>query len=282
MLCLGAGDVVVLYGRSAAAEALLMAAHAGAVASGGGPAAPLSVIVIETGVPGEGTGAAQRLADAGVPTMLVPASGAAQALRFATLLLCGCVSVLGDGSVLGRAGQAAVALVASHLGVPCVIAAEGFKFSDRVLAGCDATVINELGPSHHVVGVPPMPTVQIKSGATGGVPPAVAALAKLPWTDTAAAGPGPVVAAGWLPPAATAAVPSGSALPLLHVLHPLLDVTPPTLVHGFITEAHAALVPPATVPALLRAIEGDGEESAVETDGEEGDEQGSDGGDESE
>jgi translation initiation factor 2B subunit (eIF-2B alpha/beta/delta family) len=131
-LSLAAGDSLLVHGRSTAVEAVLTTACSALAAAG---AEPLYVIVVDAAPRFGGQALAKRLTAAGARVTYCHASGASSVLANGrvTAVFLGAVSVQGDGSILGEAGQAGLALLAKEAGVPVLALAEGYKLSSRVL-----------------------------------------------------------------------------------------------------------------------------------------------------
>lgn len=72
-----------------------------------------------------------------------PLSGAAFALKDVSKVILGASCLLSNGSMLAPAGTAMVASLAKAKQIPVIVAAESYKFSDKVQL--DSIVFNELG-----------------------------------------------------------------------------------------------------------------------------------------
>mmetsp|Transcript_8740 Transcript_8740/g.12127 ORF Transcript_8740/g.12127 Transcript_8740/m.12127 type:complete len:507 (+) Transcript_8740:26-1546(+) len=99
-----------------------------------------------------------------------PLSGAAAVMKDATKVLLGASCLLSNGSMLAPAGTAMVAALAKARQVPVLVAAESYKFSDKVQL--DSIVFNELGNGAEIVSMQPpsaaaMNIVGAAYGATG-------------------------------------------------------------------------------------------------------------------
>lgn len=250
---IGAGSTVLVYGQSAAAVGILAAAaaqHPGRV----------SAIVVDARPHMTGQGMAARVAKAGVTVSYTTLAGIAAALPRCTCTLLGAAAVFGDGSVLGWAGQAVVALLASQAGLPVYVAAETYKFTDRTVS--DSIALNELAPlttvaTQSTTPVPwpasasslpaSAPVVAPTAGGGGGgggkckgkdAPPLV-----VPYEDS-----GSWRANGQSILSTSPADPKTAPrlLPLLR------DTTPGSVITGFFTEA--GHVPSHCVPVVLREI----------------------------
>jgi translation initiation factor eIF-2B subunit delta len=65
---------------------------------------------------------------------------------------------MSNGTVMGRAGSAAVAMVASSHRKPVIVCCESFKFHERVQL--DAITHNELGDPDVLAAIPGQPDTQ--------------------------------------------------------------------------------------------------------------------------
>ncbi len=96
----------------------------------------------------EGRTLAAALADAGMPTTLVPDAGGSSLLAEATCALIGADAVLQDAAVVNKIGSYALALAATYHGKPTYVACETMKFDARYDAaswpGTDARDPNEV------------------------------------------------------------------------------------------------------------------------------------------
>lgn len=192
------GATVMTYGRSAGVEAVLLAAHSAftdaalssssaadsdeSSNSSSSPPLPgrawprhstIRVIVVDSRPHLEGQASARALTSAGVPVTYVNLSSAAHVLASVDVLLLGAASVLGDGSVLGRAGAAMLASVAKADGKPVAVVAESFKLSDRTVTS--SVAVNELLPTSDVTH--PLPHAARRRAAPQALVNAAAAAA---------------------------------------------------------------------------------------------------------
>jgi hypothetical protein len=83
-------------------------------------------------VRGPGEGAEPRPCAVGAPN---PARRPRPPAPQATKVLLGAAAVLSNGTVMSRAGSAAVAMMASAAGKPVLVACESIKFHERVQVG---------------------------------------------------------------------------------------------------------------------------------------------------
>eukprot|EP00768_Dysnectes_brevis_P003370 gnl/Dysnectes_brevis/2415_a2865_1484.p1 GENE.gnl/Dysnectes_brevis/2415_a2865_1484~~gnl/Dysnectes_brevis/2415_a2865_1484.p1 ORF type:complete len:413 (+),score=58.49 gnl/Dysnectes_brevis/2415_a2865_1484:449-1687(+) len=94
--------------------------------------APFEVSVIDSFPSSAALRVATALSAAKINTSYGLLGGAAQAIRGASMVLSGAYSMMGDGSMLARAGTALVASLAHRNGVPFIVLCESYKFSPRV------------------------------------------------------------------------------------------------------------------------------------------------------
>ncbi len=76
-------------------------------------------------------------------------------------VLLGASAVHTNGTVLSRAGTAAVAMMAATFGKPLLICCETYKFHERVQL--DSFTYNELGDPNDLIRVPARPAVSALS-----------------------------------------------------------------------------------------------------------------------
>jgi translation initiation factor 2B subunit (eIF-2B alpha/beta/delta family) len=227
---LAPGRRVAVLGRSAAVEALLVEAHA-RLAPGGGDS--FSVLLLPGAVAGEGEAAAARLASAGVRVALCAGTAVDEALSGADALLLGAAAVLGDGSLLARAGAAAACLraAAAEPPVPVVVAAESFKFVELLLPPGDGSAVAEVRLRE---GAPPAPAPAAKAPPAE---PASEELLRVPWSGGGGGG--------------DARAPRAAP----HELCVFLDCVPAALVSGYVTELAPALLSPGDAALVVAAVE---------------------------
>lgn len=73
-------------------------------------------------------------------------------MREVTKVLLGAAAILSNGTVLSRAGSAAVAMSAAASSKPVLVCCEAFKFHERVQL--DSITHNELGDPHVLAHLP--------------------------------------------------------------------------------------------------------------------------------
>lgn len=136
-------DVVLTYGYSSVVAAVLLRAAAAGT--------PFAVVVADARPLLEGRRMLRALLAARVPAQYVALNGLSFVLPRVTKVLLGAGAVLSNGAVLARAGSAAVAMAASAAHVPVLVAAETYKFHERVQL--DSITHNELGDPDLLVEV---------------------------------------------------------------------------------------------------------------------------------
>jgi len=140
------GDVILTYAASHVVLSVLLKAHAAG--------RRFRVIVLDARPELEGRRTLSALLAAGVPCAYGLISSLAYVMREATKVLLGASGVLSNGTVLSRAGGAAVAMAAAAASVPVLVCCETYKFHERVQL--DSITHNELGdPEALAGGVPP-------------------------------------------------------------------------------------------------------------------------------
>lgn len=119
------GDVILTYGRSSTIEqALLLAAQT----------VRFTVVVVDSGPLYEGRGLQWRLQQRGLKTSYVLLSAVCATMPRISKVVIGAAAVLQNGQVVGRAGTAAVSLVAKRFRVPILCFCETYKFTERVFS----------------------------------------------------------------------------------------------------------------------------------------------------
>lgn len=234
-------DVILTFGSSPLLrKALLHTAQTGK---------KFRLVVVDTRPLNEGLETLSALSSV-TQCIYCPLSGAAVAMKDATKVILGASCLLSNGSMLAPAGTAMVASLAKARQIPTIVAAESYKFSDKVQL--DSIVFNELGhpseivttsPSEEYVerGLPLGP--QLESGYRGSAD-------KLPQTDATSADQGVDTAdLLYLPQSRTASLKSGTKLPF-EVVNLRYDLTPLSNISVIATET--GLIPPTSVPILIR------------------------------
>lgn len=93
----------------------------------------------------------QRLLAAGIPCTYVYVNALSYIMREVSKVFMGAATVLPNGTVISRAGAAAVAMMAAAHSKPVMICCESYKFSERVQL--DSITHNELGDPQELVAV---------------------------------------------------------------------------------------------------------------------------------
>jgi translation initiation factor eIF-2B subunit delta len=149
---LSENDVVLVYGHSEAISLALRQTTLGADGGDGDggsadianrPKAFARVVVVDSRPLWEGRAMLQSLRSAGVDCSYVALNSISYVMPDVTKVLLGASALMSDGSVLGRSGSAAVALVAHSHRVPVLVCAETYKISNRVQL--ESVTTNELG-----------------------------------------------------------------------------------------------------------------------------------------
>lgn len=93
------------------------------------------------------------LLQADIPCSYAFLSGLSYCMREVTKVMLGAAAVLSNGTVLSRAGSAAVAMSAAASSKPVLVCCEAFKFHERVQL--DSITHNELGDPDVLAHLPP-------------------------------------------------------------------------------------------------------------------------------
>jgi translation initiation factor eIF-2B subunit delta len=157
---LSENDVVLVYGHSEAISLALRQATLGADGGDGGdstdianrPKAFARAVVVDSHPLWEGRAMLQSLRSAGVDCSYVALNSISYVMPDVTKVLLGASALMSDGSVLGRSGSAAVALVAHSHRVPVLVCAETYKISNRVQL--ESVTMNEVGGGSGGGGIP--------------------------------------------------------------------------------------------------------------------------------
>ncbi|GLI64185.1 hypothetical protein VaNZ11_007377 [Volvox africanus] len=148
------GDVILTYAASHVVQrALVEAARAGK---------SFRVVVMDSRPELEGRATLARLLAAGIPCTYVHLNAASYIIREVTKVFLGAAAVLSNGTVLSRAGTAAVAMMAHAHSKPVMICCETHKFNERVQL--DSITHNELGDPEALSVVPGKPEVTALEG----------------------------------------------------------------------------------------------------------------------
>ncbi|MEW5304369.1 MAG: hypothetical protein WDW36_006982 [Sanguina aurantia] len=138
------GDVIMTFAYSHVVyQALLEAATKGGKR--------FSVVVVDSRPELEGRHMLERLLAAGIPCTYVYVNALSYIMREVSKVFMGAATVLPNGTVISRAGAAAVAMMAAAHSKPVMICCESYKFSERVQL--DSITHNELGDPQELVAV---------------------------------------------------------------------------------------------------------------------------------
>lgn len=151
------GDVILTYAASYCVQASLEAAAAAGK--------KFKVVVMDCRPEYEGRITLQKLLAAGIPCTYVHLNAASYIIKEVTKVFLGAAAVLSNGTVLSRAGTAAVAMMAHAHSVPVMICCETHKFNERVQL--DSITHNELGDPEALASVPGRTEVQNLQVGTG-------------------------------------------------------------------------------------------------------------------
>jgi translation initiation factor eIF-2B subunit delta len=136
------GDVLVTYSFSSTVLAVLLAAKKAG--------RRFSVVVVDSRPHLEGRGMLRQLLAAKISCEYVHLNGLSFALGGgATKVILGAGGVLSNGTVLARAGSAAVSMAAAAANIPVLVCSETHKFHERVQL--DSITHNELGDPDEVM-----------------------------------------------------------------------------------------------------------------------------------
>lgn len=141
---LSENDVVLVYGHSEVVSLLLQQAAASETPR------PARVIVVDALPLSEGRRTLEQLRHAGLSCSYILLNALTYVLQDVTKVLLGASALMSDGSVLGRAGMASVALLAQAHHVPVLVCAETYKISNRVQL--ESITTNELGDPQQLPG----------------------------------------------------------------------------------------------------------------------------------
>jgi translation initiation factor eIF-2B subunit delta len=133
------GDIILTFGSSPLLRKVLI--HCAKLRK-------YRLIVVDSRPLNEGLQTLAALSNA-VPCVYTPLSGAASALKDVSKVILGASCLLSNGSMLAVAGTAMVAALAKARQIPVIVASESYKFSDKVQL--DSIVFNELGHSSEIV-----------------------------------------------------------------------------------------------------------------------------------
>ncbi|KAK4946801.1 hypothetical protein LTR10_014303 [Elasticomyces elasticus] len=145
------GDVILTYAKSSVVEKTLIAAHR--------QGKTFKVIIVDSRPMFEGKNHATSLIRAGLQVQYALLSGLADIVDQESVSKCflGASAMLGNGTLLSRAGSAVVAMMAKECSknksrnVPVIVLCETVKFTAK--AALDSIIMNELGDADALVEV---------------------------------------------------------------------------------------------------------------------------------
>lgn len=240
------GDVILTFGSSPLLRKVLL--HCVKLRK-------FRLIVVDSRPLNEGLQTVAALSNV-VPCVYTPLSGAAYALKDVSKVILGASCLLSNGSMLAVAGTAMVAALAKARQIPVVVASESYKFSDKVQL--DSIVFNELGHSSEIV-VPCPPGYeseehdgmlfipQFEPGYRGSSD-------KLLTSDNQS-GVGDDQTDLITVPAQQKGLPKVVSKMPFEVFNLRYDLTPLANISVIATET--GLIPPTSVPVLIREIQGE-------------------------
>lgn len=138
------GDVVMTYAYSATIAASLIAAHQQNV--------QFQAVVVDSRPVLDGRRMLQTLLSAGVPCQYVHLNGVSCVIQQVTKTILGAATVLANGTVLARAGTAAIAMASNAAHIPVLVCCQTYKFLERVQL--DSFTHNELGDPEAMLARP--------------------------------------------------------------------------------------------------------------------------------
>jgi translation initiation factor eIF-2B subunit delta len=231
------GDVILTFGSSPLVRKVLLRAA---------KTKQFRLTVIDTRPLHEGLQTLSALSSA-VHCIYSPLSGAAVAMADVSKVILGASCLLSNGTMLAAAGSAMVAALAKAKQIPVIVAAESYKFSDKVQL--DSIVFNELGhPSEIISG-------NVQSDTTTGK---AATPSEARYRGSAADQQTEATIDGnehiALPVQWNASATGSSKLPF-EVVNLRYDLTP--LANISVVATETGLIPPSSVPVLIRELQSD-------------------------
>lgn len=133
------GDVIMTFGSSAAIREILKAIS---------KSKSFHLIVVDTRTSNAGLQTLCNLSE-NIKCTYTPLSGAAAVMKDVSRVILGASALLSNGTAFAPAGTAMVAALAKLKRLPVIIAAETYKFSDKVQL--DSIVYNELGSQYELI-----------------------------------------------------------------------------------------------------------------------------------
>ena len=210
-------DVILTYGSSPVVRQILLSSA---------KLKPFRLIVVDSRPLKEALKTVSALS-MHVPCTYTPLSCAAASMKEATKVILGASALLANGSVMAPAGTAMVASLAKFFNVPVMIAAESYKFCEKVQL--DSIVFNEMGSCSELV-VPAGAQSDVTAGGEVSAAPK-----PTPW--------------GRYQSAAEASELNRFPFQVFNLRY---DITPIEAVSVVATEA--GMIPPTSVPVLIREL----------------------------
>ncbi|CAK0784430.1 hypothetical protein CVIRNUC_007634 [Coccomyxa viridis] len=143
------GDVILTYGYSSTVFAIFMQAQQ--------DGKRFKVVAADARPHLEGRVLRQRLIKCGIACTYILLNAVACVIPEVSKVFLGAASVLSNGTVMSRAGSAAVAMLAAAHRCPVLVCCETYKFHERVQL--DSITQNELGNPDDLVAVPLKPEI---------------------------------------------------------------------------------------------------------------------------
>ena len=129
------GETVLTFGYSDVVEEVLKRAH--------DVGKRITVVVVDARPRMEGKTMLTRLAEHGVSCSYVLLNAVSYIMKQVSKVFIGAVAMLNNGTAMGRAGTAMIALTAHAYNTPVMVCCETYKFCER--AQLDSICFNELG-----------------------------------------------------------------------------------------------------------------------------------------
>ncbi|KAK0548430.1 hypothetical protein OC846_003732 [Tilletia horrida] len=170
------GDIILTFARSSVVESVLHAAW--------DEGKRFEVIVMDSRPLLEGQRLLASLTARSIPCTYAYLTALPTLVPRTSLVLLGTAALLANGALYSRAGTASCAMSAHAHGIPVIVCAETYKFSDRVQL--DGVVVNELGE----------PTALLSQNSSGFGPAALANLKVLAQGSGSGPASGGATAAG--------------------------------------------------------------------------------------
>ncbi|KAK9844708.1 hypothetical protein WJX74_005760 [Apatococcus lobatus] len=149
----GYDEVLLTYAHSSTIYSILLHAHQ--------VGKRIRVIIVDSRPQNEGRQLLQKLLRHGIPCTYTHLNALSYVMEEATKVFLGASAVHTNGTVLSRAGTAAVAMMAATFNKPVLICCETYKFHERVQL--DSFTYNELGDPDALLTVPVRPSISALS-----------------------------------------------------------------------------------------------------------------------